>query len=240
MSGETALFLVRLVGFAGFLWLGLYVVTRGDRGHVPTLFGLTALATACFFLSVALLSAAQDGPATAPISRASWWASVAPVALWLHLSLDLNPRTAYARWRIPVLWAAYGAATLLALLGTATNLVRDYSGTVAGHSVAAGPAYGLYVAYLLACVGLAAINFGALALRAGHTAGWNAASLVAARGGASGSADGDASGTMVRGMEVRLLAVGALFFLLGAGYIALNVLLRYPWSQLFGYVLLLA
>jgi hypothetical protein len=106
MPGETALFLVRLVGFAGFLWLGLYVVTRGDRGHVPTLFGLTALATAGFFLSVGLLSAAQDGPATVPISRASWWASVVPVALWLHLSLDLNPHTARTRWRRPVLWGA--------------------------------------------------------------------------------------------------------------------------------------
>ena len=101
MRGETALFLVRLVGFAGFLWLGLYVVTRGDRGRVATLFGLTALATACFFLSVGLLSAVQDGPATVPISRVSWWASVVPVALWLHLSLDLNPRTARTRWRRP-------------------------------------------------------------------------------------------------------------------------------------------
>src|SRR5919198_6669521 len=128
MSGETALFLLRLVGFAGFLWLGLYVVPRGARGHVATLFGLTALAPAGFFLSVGLLSAAQDGPATVPISRASWWASVLPLALWLHLSLDLNPRTARTRWRRPALWAAYGGATLLALLGTATNLVRDYGG----------------------------------------------------------------------------------------------------------------
>src|SRR5207249_5723371 len=75
----------------------------------------------------------------------------------------------------------------------------------------------------------------------GHTAGWSgAAHPVAARGRAPGAADGDALGTQVRGVEVRLLAVGALFFLLGAGYIALNVLLRYPWSQLLGYVLLLA
>jgi hypothetical protein len=239
MPGETALFLVRLVGFAGFLWLGLYVVTRGDRGRVPTLFGLTALATACFFLSVGLLSAVQDGPATVPISRASWWASVVPVALWLHLSLDLNPRTARTRWRRPVLWAAYGAATLLALLGTATNLVRDYGTTVAGHPVAAGPAYALYVAYLLVCVGLAAMNFGVLAMRVSHTAGWTGASLVAAGSGASGAADEDALGAQVRGVEVRLLAVGALFFLLGAGHIALNILLRYPWSQLPGYALLL-
>src|SRR5439155_18955538 len=189
MFGETALFLLRVVGFAGFLWLGLYVVTRGDRGHVATLFGLTALATACFFLSVGLLSAARDGPATVPISRASWWASVVPVALWLHLSLDLNPHTARTRWRKPVLWAAYGAATLLALLGTATNLVRDYGGTAAGHPVAAGPAYALYVAYLLACVGLAAVNFGVLAMRVSHTAAWSGASLVAASSGAAGAAD---------------------------------------------------
>src|SRR5947209_7806826 len=131
MPGETALFLVRLVGFAGFLWLGLYVVTRGDRGHVATLFGLTALATAGFFLSV----------------------------------------------------------------------------------------------------GLAAINFGVLAMRVSHTAGRIGASLVAAGSAASGAADEDAIGTQVRGVEVRLLAGGALFFLLGAGYIAVNILLRYPWSQ---------
>jgi len=58
-------------------------------------------------------------------------------------------------------------------------------------------------------------------------------------GGASGAADEDAIGAQVRGVEVRLLAVGALFFLLGAGHIALNILLRYPWSQLPGYALLL-
>src|SRR5256714_693270 len=239
MSGETALFLVRLVGFAGFLWLGLYVVTRGDRGHVALLFGRRPRAPAGFFLSVGLLSAARDGPATVPISRASWWASVVPVALWLHLSRDLIPGTPRTRWRRPVLWVAYGAATLLVLLGTATNVVRDYSTTVAGHPVAAGPAYALYVAYLLACVGLAAVNFGVLAMRVSHTAGWTGASLVAASSGAPGAADEDAIGTEVRGVEVRLLAVGALFFLLGAGYIALNVLLRYPWSQLLGYALLL-
>ena len=77
MPGETALFLVRLVGFAGFLWLGLYVVTRSDRGHVAMLFGLTALATAGFFLSVGLLSAAASfaGGATtlAPEATVVFW-----------------------------------------------------------------------------------------------------------------------------------------------------------------------
>ena len=38
MVGLISLFLVRLLGFAGFLWLGLYVLTRGGPINSTHLF----------------------------------------------------------------------------------------------------------------------------------------------------------------------------------------------------------
>ena len=43
MGEDTATYLVNFLGFACFLWLGLYVVARGDRGNVALLTGATSL-----------------------------------------------------------------------------------------------------------------------------------------------------------------------------------------------------
>ena len=155
MSEAIPLFVVHLVGFGGLLWLGLYALTRGDGKSVAILTGITALVSAFFFFEGGLLQALHGAPIAVAVNRGLWWADVVPIALWLHLSVQLNPRAVRARWRLPVLGAAYGVALLLILFGTATNLLNDYSHI----PVVAGPAYGLYAAYLLLCTGFAVVNF---------------------------------------------------------------------------------
>src|SRR5438067_2153288 len=93
--------------------------------------------------------------AVGTVNHATWWADVVPVALWLYLSLRLNPASAQARWRAAVLWTTAGAGALLILFGTATNLVNNYDHV----PVSAGPAYAVYAAYVLLCTGFAVVNF---------------------------------------------------------------------------------
>ena len=238
MSEAIPLFVVHLVGFVGLLWLGLYALTRGDGKSVAILTGITALASAFFFFEGGLLQALHGAPITVAVNRGLWWADVVPIALWLHLSLQLNPRAVQARWHLPVLGATYGAALLLILFGTATNLLRDYTHI----PVAAGPAYGLYAAYLLLCTGFAVVNFA-------NTGGTRPALAPAAPAPhslqtATGTGTADGSHRVEPNLDVqhtarRLLVVGALCFLLGAGYLALENLLRSSWYELPAYVLLL-
>ncbi len=213
------LYVLHLLGFAGFLWLGLYALSRGDGREISTLTGLAALCTACFFCAGGVLIAAHGASWSAAINRATWWADVLPIALWLHLSLLLNPHNLSARRRREALWANYGAAALLILVGMATNALNDYS----RQPVSAGPLWPLYLAYVALGTGGAAANFAALRpsrlrsrvlVREGETAG------PPGPGGA-------------------LLLAGALCFVLGAGYLALDILLQRPWPELPAYGLLL-
>ncbi len=222
LASETPLFVLHVIGLAGFLWLGLYVVARGQRSAVSVLTGGTALATTLFFLCGSMEEALHDGPAGVwlALDRLSWLCDVAPVTLWLHLSLCLNPHAASARWRRPLLWASYGAAASIVILGAGTNLVRDY---ITLRQDPAGPLYGLYTGYVLICTGLATANLVALmrgdATRREETA--------------------DPSQAPVSALEVRLLVGGALCFLAGGGYESLRELLRAAWPELVAYLLLL-
>jgi hypothetical protein len=222
MASDTPLFVLHVIGLAGFLWLGLYVVARGQRSAVSTLTGSTALATALFFLYGCALEVLHDGPAGVwlALDRLGWFCDVLPMTLWLHLSLCLNPHTTTVSWRQPLLWANYGAAALIVILGTGTNLVRDY---VTFLRDPAGPLYGLYTGYLLICTGLAAVNLAALLRGAGAHRQENTAQAQAP----------------VLRSEVRLLVGGALCFLGGSGYQSLRELLHATWPELATYLLLL-
>ncbi len=222
MASETPLFVLHVIGLAGFLWLGLYVVARGQRSTVSVLTGSTALATALFFLYGSVEEALHDGPASVwlTLDRFGWFCDVLPITLWLHLSLCLNPHAVSGRWRQPLLWANYSAAALIVILGTGTNLVRDY---IAIHHDPAGPLYGLYTGYLLICTGLAAINLVALLrVTATHHQETAAPSL-----------------TPVSALEARLLVGGALCFLVGSGYESLRELQHAAWPEFVTYLLLL-
>ena len=117
-------------------------------------------------------------------------------------------------------WIGVGTA-LIVILGTATNLVRDY---VTFLRDPAGPLYGLYTGYLLICTGLATVNLVALLRGAGVrrqvTTAWPQAP--------------------VSSVDVQLLVGGALCFLVGSGYQSLRELLHASWPELATYVLLLS
>lgn len=189
MGSGSAVFVVHLLGLAAFLWNGLYILTRGDDGPVARHTAITVLITATLFGFGGLLE--SFGPRSLDlirtIDRISWWSAVAPAALWLHLSLRLQPGMA-AGWRTLV-GGAYAVAAVLVVLGTFTNLVRDY--TPLGALDTAGPLYIVFVVYLLLCTGLASFNLLRLAMPAGIST--------------------------VDSAATRLLAGGSFFFLAGAG-----------------------
>jgi hypothetical protein len=214
MASDTAQFIIHLVGFSAFLWHGLYILTRGDSGWLARLTGVTVLITATLFGFGALLEALESRDSLQTlvlVDRASWWSAVAPAALWLHISLSLHGDREFAGLRRWIVISAYSAAAVLIVLGTFTNAVRNYAS--APYLDVAGPIYLLFVAFLLICTGAASLNI----LRA---------SLA--------STDGAVTNT-----AVRLLAIGSLFFLVGAGSFAIQKLqgnnsdLVAPWLLIF-------
>ena len=234
MSDSAVLFLIQLLGYVGFLWLGLYILSRGDSGKVAALTGITALLTACFFLFSALTRRIPDLDALRAMDRAGWWAAVLPPVLWLHLSLRLNPGAVRPTLRRPAIALAYGTAALITLLGLATDLFRNYHDRAATLDVPtpAGPLYGLYVAFLLGCAGFAALNL--LRMLRHPYAGARAhspsgAEATTAGGSLPSSAD-----------ETRFMAVGSIFFLLGVAYISINILMHAYWSEIPAYILILS
>jgi len=281
MEETVPLFVLHLLGFCGFLWLGLYALTRGDRGRVSTLTGITAILTSGFFFQGGLLFAFRGGAdagVAAAIQRVDWWFNVVPVAFWLHLSMHLNPRVKAASWRRPVLRCAYAAAAALTVLGTGTDLIINFD----HRPTVAGPLFILYAAYLLALTALAAFNLSrigtAVAVAPEAVAGsqlpgvrndglpketsvatpsdpgtavpigrWRPAAHDAespTQQGQQGQQSQDGAAALAarqsRGAETRLLVIGAVLFVLGAGYLALKIMLDLTWIELPAYALLLA
>ena len=212
MGADTPLFLVHLLGFVAFLWHGLYVLTRGSRGRVSRLTAATALVTAALFLAAGVQEALDHAAISSRVAfdRAEWCLNVVPAALWLHLSLRLNPRAAGVPWRKPVIYAAYIAAALISVLGTFTELL--YTHDTGGQLHRAGSGYLLYVAFVLACAGFAVVNLAQM----------EQAAAVAGSDSSEGSAP-PARGS-VHSTEVRMLIAGAICFLAGVGlFAALNL-----------------
>ena len=214
MGQDTTTYLIDFLGFGGFLWIGLYVVTRGDRGRMAYLTGGTAVATSCFFFFNCWLKSVH-GDAAVSLNRWSWWASILPATLWLQLSLDLGPQVLRVHWRVLVARANLAAAAVLIALGTFTNMERDYAHPTAQRPVDSGPIFAFYVAYMVACLAIAAANLGRICL-----AGMQDVHALDMTAGDEGAA----SAQRLRTSEVVQLVIAALFFLIGAGYLALNEL----------------
>ena len=208
---DTALFVVHVLGFAAFFWYGLYVLTRGDGGRVARLTGITALATAALFGFGSLLEALNtvSRENRLILDRAQWWSGVAPAALWLQLSFHLGG-TWEIRSRQLIIQVAYGAAAVLIVLGTFTDLVRNYPSR--GALDAVGPLYIVYIMFLLACAGLALANFLRLPSR----------------------------DTTITRAVTRMLIAGAICFIGGVSAFALYEFQGTTWSQLPAWLLLLA
>lgn len=207
MAQETPLFIIHLLGFIAFLWHGLYVLTRGKRTGVSRLTGVTAIFTGALFLTGGLEEIVHQSPLVqrALLGRLDWCFSVIPAALWLRLSMQLNVRAVALRNK-SVLYGAYGAAVLLVILGSATNLVRGYD--TDGKLYTAGPLYLVYVIFVVSCAGLAVVNFMQMRAPVGEST-------------AEGRPDAAEAGNRVAAVyssEVRMLILGGICFLLGVGY----------------------
>ena len=224
MGAETPLFLVHLLGFVAFLWHGLYVLTRGSRDRVSRLTAATALVTAALFLAAGVQEALDHAAMSRRVAfdRAEWCLNVVPAALWLHLSLRLNPRAATVPWRKPVIYAAYAAAALISALGTFTELL--YTHRTGGQLHRAGPAYLLYVVFVLACAGFAVLNLAqmehAVAAAGSDSGGGREASAGELPCAESGQGNAPAVPGSAYSTEVRMLIAGAICFLSGVGFFA--------------------
>ena len=224
MGEDTATYIIDFLGFAGFLWIGLYVITRGDRGRVAYLTGVTAVATSCFFFFNCWLKSVH-GDAAVSLNRWGWWASILPATLWLQLSLELDPPAVRAVWRVLLARANLAAGALLIALGMLTNLERDYTHPSAARPVTSGPLFALYVAYMVACLAFAALNLGRICL-----------SEVKAEQAEGAAPEG---APRLRANVAAQLVGAALCFLSGTGYLALNELEKAHWNQWPGLLLLL-
>jgi hypothetical protein len=232
MTEATANYFLHLLGFAGFLWIGLYALARGDRGPIASLTGVTALATACYFFLNGLSVVSGMGPVSVTINRIGWWASVLPATLWLHLSLRLNLHAAHAAWRAPVLWVNYALGVVLAVLGTVSDVLRDYHHPVPTRPVVAGPLFPIYIVYLVAAAGFAAYNLSRMgAVDPG-------AAMPARPDSTADELPPALTPVMPRG-EVRLMVAGAACFVIGAAYIAIGELPSVSLHKLPAFVLLL-
>lgn len=229
MGEDTATYLIDLLGFAGFLWLGLYIITRGDRGRLAYLTGATAVATSFFFFFNCWLKSVH-GDAAVPLNRWSWWASILPATLWLQLSLELDVRARPGAWRMLLARANLAVGAGLIILGTFTNLERDYAHSTAQQPVVSGPIFPVYVVYMVACLSCAALILARMYLL--DTRGMQETNPTA-------GPEVPAVTVPLRTGEVVQMLAAALCFLAGAGYLSLDELQQAHRDQWPGLLLLL-
>jgi hypothetical protein len=218
---NTPIVVAEIIGFGVFVWLGLYLLVRTTRRSRLIVVGLIGLfAQAVFFLAAALSDTASDPALLAWLERGFWWATVLPAAAWFHFSLLVShPLRARS---ILLAGIVYAAAGLLILVGTLSDAFVDYASIArtpdGGLDLAPGAYYSLYVLYV------ALTGFGALA------------NLVhAARRGAIAG-----PGEHALRQALRVLAAGALLFVVGALLLAFEWQWRLGLPVLPGYLALLA
>src|SRR6478672_6673876 len=123
--------LVKLAGFGGFLWLGLFVVSRASRQTPLTIVSLLGLVAMAFFLfSSAIIGNNTTGLELAGgiwLARAFWWADLLPAAFWFHMTLLISRRV---EQKPPLNWLVgliYSTAVILSLVGTFSDSFLDYT-----------------------------------------------------------------------------------------------------------------
>jgi hypothetical protein len=209
------LVIVEIIGFGVFLWLGLYLMVRSSLRAPAIIVSLIGLfGQAAFFFAGALTDVTTDTERLVLLERWIWWTTVLPAAAWLHLSALIAQPISKAEPRASMVFPrraviAYTAAGFLILFGTVTDLFVDYSGALQAGSaqddVRPGPAYPVYMLYLVIAIGVTIANF-ALALR-----------QVGARR--------DPGAPMIT-RQLWLLIAGSLCFIIGS----LGAAIRYNWS----------
>lgn len=218
--------LTQMIGFAIFLWLGIYLLTRVTV-RTPTIVAsmIGLFGQAAFFASSALSYNAVDLPQLEALERAFWWTAVLPVATWFHFSCDVAARVPFTRRRGPtrptVPTAAivvYLVAALVIGFGSATDLFLRYSRPVGGDYLGTGPLYVLYMAFLGLAAGAAFINLARalwIAARSPHRA------------------------DRLLAIQLRLLCGSGLLFLVGALWLVSRYSVGLTLQVLPGYAFLL-
>lgn len=221
--------LTQIVGFAMFLWLGVYLLLRSAQRSVLTLVSVGGLLAQAVFWAVSAFSYTSTSPTTLVwLDRVFWWSSVLPMAAWFHFCnltvRRLVPQRNTTRDRLSVL-AVYAVALVLIILGSTTDLITNFSAppqqTDRYLDLQAGSAYELHLGYI-GVVGAAALAYLVRAWR-------------------SVARDPQDEARAIRA-QLQLLLGGAVLFFIGALGVALAAFfnVRTLAAQLPAYVCLLS
>ena len=215
-----------IAGFGVFLWLGLYLMVRFVRPTAPIVASRVGLfSQAAFFGFGALTDTTLDARLLALLERASFWTTVVPVAAWFHFSNLIRRSVASAGGRrativfSPLDIIVYTAAGLMSLFGSISDLFVAVAPVDGAIVIGPGSAYSFYIVYVVFAATGACFNF------------WRALQI---------SPNGQRESERALRRQLQLLASGALFFLIGAFWIAVRYNWHLPVSIIPGYVCLFA
>ena len=118
--------IIQATAFGAFLWLALYILSRGDRREPQTVITFLALGSIAFFFFYTAYISTSLTTINMLIVRGFWWSNIWPVTIWLHISNQMARGLARPIFT-PAIWLNYGLATVITLLGTFSDLYLDYS-----------------------------------------------------------------------------------------------------------------
>ena len=164
-----------LVIFTGAVlaWaLGLFVLSRGGPRRIPLLTAAATLTLVAYQVGQALGALSPDAASWLVWSRRTWWAAALAPGLWVMLVLVLaveeapeGTRAVWARLAWSGVPAAALAGLLFAAVGGSTTAVVDWASPSAPQGpphVPPGAVFGVYQAYVLACLAGAAVALAVL------------------------------------------------------------------------------
>jgi hypothetical protein len=164
-----------LVIFTGAVlaWaLGLFVLSRGGLRRIPLLTAAATLTLVAYQVGQALGALSPDASVWLDWSRRTWWAAGLAPGVWLVLVLSLAVEEAPEPTRhvwVRLAWSGVPLALLIgalfAVVGASTNVVVDWGMPSAPQGpphVPPGRLFGVYQAYVLACLAGAALVIGVL------------------------------------------------------------------------------
>lgn len=218
--------LVKLAGFGGFLWLGLFIVSRATTQTYFTIVGMLGmLAMALFLFSSTMIGNNTTGLEVESgilLARAFWWTNLLPTAFWFHMAMLIGRQ---AENKPPFNWVVglvYSLAIFLSLVGTFSDAFLDYTHSflLPGNHVYTdvSPGYVLIIIYLVLINGSSFF----ILLKT-----W----LIARRQTTSRQTSLNS--------QLRLLVLGGFLFMVGGAWLSLNFYYKLNFYDLWGNVFLI-
>ncbi len=219
MKIDTVSIITQIIGYGVFLWAGLYLLVRAASRTPLIVLSILALFTlSLFFAANALTDTLVNRALFLTLERWLWWSAVLPAAFWLHLSsiIARHWSEAPAQGRValfsPAVVAGYLAAAVLIAVAAVSNLLLDYASVVRLENrrfyLGPGVLYPAFILYLALTTGGALVNF----LRTLRRVAQTPTSRLA--------------GKPLLIQQFKLLAAGALLFLVGALWLSC----QYNWQ----------